>query len=196
MGWAKVQWLIAALGVGLGFGMQEIFANFISGLILLFERPIRVGDVVSIGGTSGTVSQIRIRATTITDFDNKDLIVPNKEFVTSKVLNWSLTSPSVRVVLPIGITYGSDTAAAMRIMLEAAQKHPKVMKEPPPHVRVTGFGEKAVTLELRCYSPDIDSSGPIKHELYLKVYDAYQRGELKLVHPVSAEVLAAMAKGE
>lgn len=196
VGWSKVQWLIAALSVGLGFGMQEIFANFISGLILLFERPIRVGDVVSIGGTSGTVSQIRIRATTITDFDNKDLIVPNKEFVTSKVLNWSLTSPSVRVVLPVGITYGSDTGAALRILLEAAQKHPKVLKEPPPHVRITGFAEKAVTLELRCYSPDIDTSGPLKHELYLKIYEAYQRGDIKLVHPVNPESLAALVKGE
>ena len=90
LSWSKMQWLVAALGVGLGFGLQEIFANFISGIIILFERPVRIGDVITIGELSGTVSRIRIRATTIIDFDRKEIIIPNKAFVTERLINLSL----------------------------------------------------------------------------------------------------------
>jgi potassium efflux system protein len=106
--WDKLQWLVAALSVGLGFGMQEIFANFISGIMILFERPVRIGDTITIGNLSGTVSKIRIRATTITDFDRKDIIVPNKTFITGQLINWSLTDTVTRVTLKLGIDYGSD----------------------------------------------------------------------------------------
>ena len=102
IGWSNVQWLVAAVGLGLGFGLQEIFANFVSGLILLFERPIRVGDTVTVDNRSGTVSKIRIRATVITTFDRKELVVPNKEFVTKQVINWSLSDPVLRVEIPVG----------------------------------------------------------------------------------------------
>jgi uncharacterized protein (TIGR00730 family) len=102
MEWSRLQWLIAALGVGLGFGLQEIVANFICGLILLFERPVRVGDVVTINGSSGTVSRIRIRATTITDWDRKEFIVPNKRFITGDVLNWTLSNELNRIVINVG----------------------------------------------------------------------------------------------
>ena len=96
IGWSKVQWLVAAVTVGLGFGLQEIFANFVSGLIILFERPIRVGDIVTIGGFSGRVTQIRIRATTIRQWDRKELVVPNKEFITGQLINWSLRTRCCR----------------------------------------------------------------------------------------------------
>ena len=99
LSWSKMQWLVAALGVGLGFGLQEIFANFISGIIILFERPVRIGDVITIGELSGTVSRIRIRATTIIDFDRKEIIIPNKAFVTERLINWSLTDTVTRVTL-------------------------------------------------------------------------------------------------
>ncbi|EGH17774.1 hypothetical protein Pgy4_32981, partial [Pseudomonas savastanoi pv. glycinea str. race 4] len=99
--------LVAALSVGLGFGMQEIFANFISGIMILFERPVRIGDTITIGALSGTVSKIRIRATTITDFDRKDIIVPNKTFITGQLINWSLTDTVTRVTLKLGVDYGS-----------------------------------------------------------------------------------------
>jgi len=95
VGWSKVQWLVAAISVGLGFGLQEIFANFVSGLMLLFERPIRIGDVVTVGGITGTVTRIRIRATTITDWDRKELVIPNKEFITGQVVNWTLSDAMV-----------------------------------------------------------------------------------------------------
>ncbi len=112
------------MGVGLGFGLQEIFANFISGLIILFERPVRVGDVVTIDDVTGVVSRIRIRATTITDGDRKELIIPNKEFITGRVLNWTLTDPVNRVVINVGVAYGSDTEQAAEILLKLAQDHP------------------------------------------------------------------------
>ncbi len=122
--WDKLQWLVAALSVGIGFGMQEIFANFISGLIILFERPVRIGDVVTIGNLSGTVSRIRIRATTITDFDRKEIIVPNKTFITGQLVNWSLTDTVTRVTLQIGVGYGSDLDLVRKLLLQAANGEP------------------------------------------------------------------------
>ena len=113
-----MQWLIAALGVGLGFGLQEIFANFISGLIVLAERPIRIGDVVTVGDVSGTVARIRARATAVVDFDNKEVIIPNKAFVTERVVNWT-PEPTTRLLLKVGVAYGSDVALVQRVLLEA-----------------------------------------------------------------------------
>ena len=120
--WSQLQWLVAALGVGIGFGLQEIIANFISGLIILFERPIRVGDVVTVGDKDGTVTKIRIRATTILDFDGKELLVPNKEFITGRLLNWTLSDSNVRLVIPVGIAYGSDVEEALRILGESGRR--------------------------------------------------------------------------
>jgi potassium efflux system protein len=128
--WDKLQWLVAALSVGLGFGMQEIFANFISGIMILFERPVRIGDTITIGNLSGTVSKIRIRATTITDFDRKDIIVPNKTFITGQLINWSLTDTITRVTLKLGIDYGSDLDLVKELLLKAARENPRVLKEP------------------------------------------------------------------
>ena len=100
--WSQVQWIVAALGVGVGFGLQEIVANFISGLIILFERPVRVGDTVTIGNLTGTVSRIHIRATSMTDGENREIIIPNKSLITDKVINWTLTDSITRVTLKIG----------------------------------------------------------------------------------------------
>ncbi len=148
--WAQIQWLVAALGVGIGFGLQEIVANFVSGLIILLERPIRVGDFVTVGGTDGTVTRIRIRATTILTRDRKELLVPNKEFITGRLLNWTLSDQTTRVKLPVGVAYGTDLGLAEKIMLEAAREHPRVLKEPAPWINFTDFGDNALVLELRC----------------------------------------------
>ncbi|MEZ6119454.1 MAG: mechanosensitive ion channel [Pirellulaceae bacterium] len=122
--WASIQWLVAAMGIGLGFGLQEIFANFISGLILLFERPIRVGDIITLGDTTGTVTKIRMRATTITDWDRKEFVVPNKDLVTGRLLNWTLTDPINRIVIKVGVAYGTNTRQALDTLLEVAKTHP------------------------------------------------------------------------
>ncbi|WP_425342540.1 mechanosensitive channel MscK [Kosakonia sacchari] len=149
--WDKLQWLAAALSVGLGFGLQEIFGNFVSGLIILFERPVRIGDTVTIGTFSGTVSKIRIRATTITDFDRKEVIIPNKAFVTERLINWSLSDTITRVVIRIGVAYGSDLDKVKKVLLKAAMEHPKVMHDPEPAVFFTTFGASTLDHELRLY---------------------------------------------
>jgi potassium efflux system protein len=149
--WDKLQWLAAALSVGLGFGLQEIFGNFVSGLIILFERPVRIGDTVTIGTFSGTVSKIRIRATTITDFDRKEVIIPNKAFVTERLINWSLSDTITRVVVRLGVAYGSDLDKVKEVLLKAAMDHPKVMHDPEPAVFFTTFGPSTLDHELRLY---------------------------------------------
>ncbi|HET8707257.1 MAG TPA: mechanosensitive ion channel domain-containing protein, partial [Pseudomonadales bacterium] len=151
LSWDKLQWLVAALSVGIGFGMQEIFANFISGLILLFERPVRIGDTVTIDNLTGIVSRIRIRATTILDSDRKEIIVPNKTFITNMLVNWSLTDTVTRVTLKIGVAYGSDLAAVKRLLLQAATENPRVLKEPEPVVFFLNFGGSTLDHELRVH---------------------------------------------
>ena len=138
--WSEFQWIFAALGVGIGFGMQEIVANFISGLIILFERPIRVGDVVTVGNTDGVVTRIQIRATTIRNWDRKELLVPNKNFITQELLNWSLSDQTTRVVINVGVAYGSDVEKAIRIMQGIAANHPRVLPDPEPVVVFELFG--------------------------------------------------------
>ncbi|MCQ2028250.1 mechanosensitive channel MscK [Stutzerimonas zhaodongensis] len=163
--WDKLQWLVAALSVGLGFGMQEIFANFISGLIILFERPVRIGDVVTIGNLSGTVSRIRIRATTITDFDRKDIIVPNKTFITGQLVNWSLSDTVTRVTIKVGVAYGSDLDLAKKLLYKAAQENPRVLKDPEPLVLFLNFGESTLDHELRIHVRDLGDRNPATDEI-------------------------------
>jgi len=157
--WKEIQWIFAALGVGIGFGLQEIVANFICGLIILFERPVQIGDVVTVGDIEGTVSRIQIRATTITMFDKKELLVPNKEFITGRLVNWSLSDQMTRVVVSVQIAYGSDIQKTMSIMSNAAEEHIRVLKNPAPFVTIEGFVDNKLKLSLRCYI------GLIEHRL-------------------------------
>lgn len=156
LSWSKLQWLVAALGVGLGFGLQEIFANFISGIIILFERPVRIGDVITIGELSGTVSRIRIRATTIIDFDRKEIIVPNKTFVTERLVNWSLSDTVNRVTLKVGFAYGSDLEACHQILAKVAADNPRVLWDPEPLIMFMAFGASTLDHELRVYLGEVD----------------------------------------
>ncbi|MCT8248876.1 mechanosensitive channel MscK [Proteus faecis] len=149
--WEKLQWLAAALTVGLGFGLQEIFANFVSGLIILFERPVRIGDTVTIGTYSGTVSRIRIRATTVTDFDRKEVIIPNKAFVTERLINWTLSDTVTRIIIQVGVAYGSDLDKVKAILMKAAKDNVRVMTEPEPVVLFTEFGASTLNHDLRFY---------------------------------------------
>ncbi|MCE8032435.1 mechanosensitive channel MscK [Billgrantia tianxiuensis] len=149
--WSQLQWLVAALGVGLGFGLQEIFANFVSGLIILFERPVRIGDTITLGNLTGTVSRIRIRATTVTDFDRKEIIIPNKTFVTDQLINWSLSDTITRVVLSFGVSYGSDQRLVHRLLRQAADENPRVLGDPEPQVFFMDYGESTLNFELRIF---------------------------------------------
>lgn len=183
IGWSKVQWLAAAITVGLGFGLQEIFANFVSGLIILFERPVRVGDIVTLGNISGKVSRIQMRATTIIDWDRKELIIPNKEFVTGQVINWSLSDSILRIVIPVGIAYGSDTKLANDILLSIAQRHPNVLKEPEPYAIFTAFGDSSLNFELRVYVPDPDLLLETKHDLLMEIDQRFRQANIEIAFP-------------
>lgn len=167
--WSKLQWLVAALGVGLGFGLQAIFSNFVSGIILLFERPIRIGDVITIGDLSGTVMRIRIRATTIRDFDRKEIIVPNQKFVQEQLINWSLSDNVTRLVLKIGFAYGSDLKRAHEVLLQAAGENQRVLRDPAPTAFFLGFGASTLDHELRVHVAELGDRLPVQDELNRRI---------------------------
>jgi potassium efflux system protein len=181
--WSQLQWMAAALSVGIGFGLQEIVANFISGLIILFERPIRVGDTVSVGDTDGVVTRIRIRATTIRNFDRKELLVPNKEFITGRLLNWSLSDPITRILLVVGVAYGSDVDKALAIMRRIAEEHEHVTDDPPPFVTFDSFGDNALTLTLRAYVDSVDVRLSTSTELNRAINRAFAEAGISIAFP-------------
>lgn len=183
VGWSKIQWLAAGVSVGLGFGLQEIFANFISGLILLFERPLRAGDIVTVGDVTGTVVQIKTRATTIQDWDRKELVVPNKEFITSRLLNWTLTDTVNRLVISVGVAYGSDVQRVRELLLKAAADHPDVMDDPAPNVTFDLFGDSALNFTLRCYLATLEQRLSATHELHEMIYRAFHDAGVVIPFP-------------
>lgn len=183
IGWSKVQWLAAAITLGLGFGLQEIFANFVSGLIILFERPVRIGDAVTVGGISGKVTRIQMRATTITDWDRKELIIPNKEFVTGQVINWSLTDTVLRTLIPVGVAYGSDLELTYNTLLEIAKQHPSVLKDPEPSVRLVAFGESTLNFELRIFVPHPDLMLEVRHDLLMEIDRRFRMADIEIAFP-------------
>lgn len=183
LSWGQVQWLVAALGVGIGFGLQEIVANFISGIIILFERPVRVGDIVTIGDTTGVVSNISIRATTIRNWDKQELLVPNKEFITGRLLNWTLTDQQNRITIPVGIEYGSDTKLALALLSQVADQHERVLKDPAPLISFEAFGDNALTLILRCYLDSLDGRIGVITDLHQAIYDIYKEHGIQIAFP-------------
>ena len=183
MQWSKLQWLVAALGVGLGFGLQEIVANFVSGIILLFERPIRVGDMIRVGDITGKVSRIRIRATTILNWDRQELVIPNKEFITGQVLNWTLSDQINRIVITVGIAYGSDVTKALELLIAAAREHPRVIADPAPKVSFEGFGDNALTLVLRSYLDSLEFRLETISELHQAVNRKFNEAGIVIAFP-------------
>ena len=181
--WNNIQWLAAALTVGLGFGLQEIFANFVSGIIILFERPVRLGDVVTIDNVSGTVTRIQIRATTITDWDRKEYIVPNKEFVTGKLLNWTLTDRTNRIQINVGVAYGSDVDRALELLRRVAQQHPAVLSDPAPVAAFERFGDSALELSLRCFLPSLEQRLKIVTELHQQIDKLFREAKIEIAFP-------------
>ncbi len=181
--WSNLQWLVAALSVGLGFGLQEIVANFISGLIVLFERPFSVGDTVTIGDVTGTVTRIRIRATTIEDWDKKELIVPNKDFITGQLINWTLTDQIIRIKVPVGLAYGSNTDLAESLMLKAAKTNSRVLKSPPPSVVFLKFGDNSLDYEVRVFIKGIDDWIPMLHAMNRTINDEFNKNGITIAFP-------------
>jgi potassium efflux system protein len=176
-----LQWLVAALGIG--FGLQEIVANFISGLIILFERPIRVGDVVTVGDTDGVVTKTRIRATTIRNPDRKELLVPNKEFITGRLLNWSLSDRIARIMVTVGVAYGTDVEQAHALMREVAEEHERVLKDPAPILSFEGFGDNSLTLILHAFIDDLDRRVATITGLHKAIYQKVQQAGIGIAFP-------------
>lgn len=179
----KLGWIMAALSVGLGFGLQEVVANFVSGVILLAERPIRVGDIVTVSDVSGVVTKIRIRATTITNWSRQELIVPNKEFITGKILNWTLTNTINRIVVEVGVAYGADTEKARQILLNTAKNHPLIMSEPGPLATFEGFDDSSLRLVLRCYLPTLENRLSVTTELHTAIHHAFAAAGIEIPFP-------------
>ncbi len=181
--WQNVQWLAAALMVGLGFGLQEIFANFFSGLIVLLERPVRVGDIVTVGDTTGIVSRIRMRATTITNWERKEMIIPNKDLITGTVLNWTLSDTVQRVLIEVGVAYGSNMDQATEVLYEVVKAHQQVLAEPPPLVTFCGFGDSTLNFEVRCFLPNAAVKLATTHELHLAIDKAFRSAKIEIAFP-------------
>ena len=181
--WSSVQWLAAGLTVGLGFGLQEIFANFISGLIILFERPIRLGDVVTVGGTNGRVSRIRMRSTTISDWDRKELVVPNKKFVTEEIVNWSIGDACIRMVLPIGVSYQEDPTVVAEILRRVSASDPDVLESPVPMVTFERFGDSSLEFELRLYLSSTDNMSRIRTRINTAIKSEFDAAGITIPFP-------------
>lgn len=181
--WSKLQWLVAAMGVGLGFGLQEILANFVSGLLILFERPIRVGDTVTVGENTGTVSKIRIRATTLTDWDRKEQIIPNKVFITEQLTNWTLSDPITRRVIQVGVAYGSDVLKVHKLLTEVVEKNTTIVNDPPPAVFFVGFGDSSLDFEVRVFVPGLIELMPLVHELHVAINEIFAENDIEIPFP-------------
>jgi potassium efflux system protein len=181
--WSSIQWLVAALSVGLGFGLQEIVANFISGIILLFEQPMRVGDVVTVDGTTGTVTKIRIRATTIVNWERQELVIPNKTFITGQLINWTLSDSINRVFITVGVGYDTDTRLAMQLMGKVADAHPNVVTDPPFRISFEGFGDNSLTLNMRAFLDDMDARLQTITELHQNILDSFREAGIEIAYP-------------
>ena len=183
MRWSQLQWMAAALTVGLGFGLQEIFANFVSGLILLFERPFRVGDVISVADLTGRVTRIRTRATTILDFDNREIVVPNKSFITGQLLNWTLTDTTTRVATKVGVAYGTTADLVHRLLLEAATAHPLVLRDPEPRSWFLAFGASSLDFELRVFVGSLSDRLQVQSDLHAEIARRFAESDVEIAFP-------------
>lgn len=181
--WAAFGWIAAALSVGIGFGLQEVVANFVCGLILLFERPIRVGDIVTVEGTTGTVTRIHMRATTIINWDRQEFVVPNKNLITSTILNWTLNTTTNRVTIAVGVAYGSDTERARQILLDVAAEHSNVLDDPAPLASFEEFGDSTLVLRLRAYIPDMENYLRTTSELHTEIDKRFAAAGIEIAFP-------------
>jgi small-conductance mechanosensitive channel len=193
--------VFGALGVGIGFGLQNVVNNFVSGLILMFERPIQPGDVVEVSGTSGKVRDIGMRATTLTTFDGADVIVPNGTLLSEKLINWTLSDMNRRIDVDVGVAYGSEPRQVMELLTKVAAATPGISPEPEPAVVFLRFGANSLEFGIRAWTNDFSDWVPIRSQLTIGVYDALRAAGIGIPFPqhdlhlrsVSEDVLARMA---
>lgn len=173
-----------AVGVGIGFGLQTIAKNFVSGLIMLIERPIKVGDRVEVGDLNGDAVHIGARATWVRTNDNIVVIVPNSEFIENRVTNWTANDRQIRFSIPLGVSYGSNPEQVREILLEVARRHPDVIEIPPPDVIFTGFGDSSLNFELRVWTTrQVQTPQIITSDLYFAVFRAFHENGVEIPFP-------------
>jgi len=175
--------LTGALGVGLGFGLQNVVNNFVSGLILLFERPIHVGDTVDVGGLVGEVRRIGTRSSTIVTFQGAEVIVPNSNLISNQVINWTLSSQWRRVDIPIGVAYGTDPERVIKLLVGVSESHPRVLLVRPPMAFFLGFGESALKFELRFWAAQQDTWFQLQSDVTVAVAKALREAGIEIPFP-------------
>jgi len=176
--------LAGALGVGIGFGLQNITNNFVSGIIILFERPIKVGDRIEVGDVSGDVTSISMRSTTIRTNDNISIIVPNSDFISSKVINWSHTDRNIRFKIPVGVSYNEDPEEIRKILLQVADENTGVLKDPKPDVLFKEYGDSALIFLLRVWTREyINKPNVLKSQIYYAVFKKFKEHNIEIPYP-------------
>jgi small-conductance mechanosensitive channel len=195
--------LAGALGIGIGFGLQNIVNNFVSGLILLFERPVRVGDTVVIDEEFGMIQKIGLRSTKVLRVDQSEVIVPNADLVSEKVVNWTLTTQVARLVIPVGVAYGTDPARVLKIVTEVAAAHPDVLPDPPPLSLFIGFGESSLDFEIRVWVEAFEKRLPVRSDILTEIARRFADEKIEIPFPqrdlhvrsVAREVVEQLGRG-
>lgn len=176
--------LAGVVGIGIGFGLQNIASNFISGLIILFERPIRVGDRIVVGGVEGDVTSINARSTTVLTNDNISIIVPNSQFITENVVNWSYANHTVRIKIPVSVAYGSDVKLVTDLLLQVARENEDVLEKPEPAVRFIEFGDNGLLFELRAWTTTlVHRRGKFISDINYAVHDIFTKNKIEFPFP-------------
>ncbi len=191
----KIGVVLAALGVGLGFGLQEIVSNFVCGIILLLERPIRIGNVVTVAGSTGKVDRINIRATTIVNSDNQCMIVPNREFITGNLVNWTHKDKIMRVAIKVGVAYGTDPDRVVTLLLAIAGDDPDVLIDPAPGAALEGFGDSALLFSLSAFVPDPGLVGTVRHRLCAEIQRRFSREQINIPLPTQELLVSRVPEG-
>ena len=182
-GMGQITIIGGALGVGIGFGLQAIVNNFVSGLILLFERPIKVGDVVVVGQDIGEVKEMGLRATTVQTFDNAEIVIPNSELITKNVTNWTLAEKRVRVKIPVGVAYGTNIETVLKILLSCAKENPTVLSTPEPRALFLAFGNSSLDFELRVWISDFNDKLMVLSELNQDIESEFELADIEIPFP-------------
>ncbi len=192
---ARISVVLAALGVGLGFGLQEIISNFVCGIILLLERPIRIGDVVTVADTTGRVDRIHIRATTIVNGDNQSMIVPNRQFITGNLVNWTHKDKILRITIKLGVAYGSDPDEVSELLLSVARRDPDVVMSPAPAAMMEGFGDSALLFVLYAHVPDPGLIGTARHRMCAEIQRRFAEAGIDIPYPIREVRLSGLPAG-
>jgi small-conductance mechanosensitive channel len=176
--------IAGALGVGIGFGLQSVTSNFVSGIIILFERPVKVGDRIQIGEITGNILRISARATTIITNDNIAIIIPNSDFINKMVINWTLNDRNVRFNFPVKVSYKEDPQKVKKVLLEVIANNPGVLKLPKPDILFENFEDSALAFNLRIWTSQyVDNPGVLKSQIYYEIFNKFKEHNIRIPYP-------------